>query len=380
MNFELSEDQRMLKETISKMMKKECPPEYVRECDENERYPQEIFDKMAAIGLMGLPFPEKYGGTGGSNVDLLIAIEEIGRHMLAAAQIYGGSVVFGGQSILEYGNEDQKIRFLPPLCKGEIQFSLALTEPNAGSDAASVQTIGEKKGDRYVINGSKIFISRAQHAEWMIVVTKTDRTAPRYKGLTVFLVDTKSKGITMKKIRKMGNRCTDTNEIHFEDVEVPEENILGSVNQGWNDLLKTLEKERAYLAAFCVGGLQSVVTDCIRYANERVQFGKSIGSFQLIKEKISNMQVDLDAARLLTYWAGWLADQGLPSSREAAEAKLFASEAYMRGASQGVQIFGGYGYCMEFDMQRHFRDAKLMEIGGGTSEIQRLLIASQLMS
>lgn len=379
MDFGLSEEQRMLRDSVSKFMQKECPPEYVRECDEKETYPQKLFDKMAKLGWMGLPFPEEYGGTGGSVLDLTIVIEELARYMVAAAQLYGGSVVFGGLSILDNGTKEQKEHYLPKIARGEIQFSLAMTEPDAGSDAASIRTKAVKDGKQYVINGSKTFCSRAHHANWLIVTTKTDlKAAKKHQGITMFLVDPKSPGVVMRKIKKLGHRATDWSEIFFEDVRVPEENILGRLNRGWPNLVKTLEHERIYISAFSVGPIQALVDKCIQYSMERVQFERPIAKFQLIQSKLADMQVKLDAARLLTYRAAWLCDQSLPFTREASEAKLFASEAYTWAASQAIQIHGGYGCAMESDIQRHYRDSKMLEIGGGTSEIIRIVIAREM--
>lgn len=379
MDFGLTEEQQLLQDSVRKFMEKECPPEYAMECDEQEKYPQELFGKMAALGWMGLPFPEKYGGTEGSMVDLTLVIEELARHMVAAAQLYGGSVVFGGLSILEYGNEKQKQHYIPKIAKGELQFSLAMTEPDAGSDAAAIKTRAVKNGNEYIINGSKTFCSRAHHADWIIVATRTDPEAPKKQlGITVFLVDPKSPGLVMSKIRKLGHRATDWSEIFFEDVHVPEENMLGKLNEGWPRLLKTLEHERIYISAFSLGPIQALLDSSVRYSMERMQFERPIGKFQLIQAKIADMKVKLDAARLLTYRAAWLADQGLPFVTEASVAKLFTSEAYTWAASQAIQIFGGYGCAMESHIQRHYRDSKMLEIGGGTSEILRILIGREV--
>lgn len=378
MDFILTEEQIMFQKTVRKFMERECPRDYVRQHDEQEKFPLDLFQKMASQGWMGLPFPEKYGGAGGGVIELTLLLEELSRAMRAAASAYFVTVIFGGESIFHFGREDQKLNFLPPISQGKLQFALALTEPNSGSDAASLSTAAVLQGDEYLINGSKIFISGALEANWLIVVARTDKTAPKHEGITIFLVDSKSPGLEIKKISKLGVRAVGFNEIVLENVRVAKENILGAVNKGWQHIQTTLEMERIGIAAEATGNAQLIVEDALQYAKERVQFGRPIGKFQMIQQMLADMQTEVDAARLLTYRAAWMKDQRIPCSKEASMAKLFASEVCMRCAIKGMEILGGYGYTMEYDMQRYFRDAQANKIGGGTSEIQRLIIAREM--
>ena len=378
MNFILTEEQEMFKKSVRKFMEKECPREYVRQHDEEEKFPSDLFQKMARMGWMGLPFPEKYGGSGWGVMELTLLLEELARAMRAAASAYFVTVIFGGESILNFGREDQKEAFLPRISRGEVQFALALTEPNSGSDAASLATSAVRQGDEYLINGSKIFISGAMEADWLIVVARTDKAASKHEGISIFLVGAKSPGIEIKKLRKLGVRAVGFNEIFLENVRVPQENILGTVNKGWQHIQTTLEMERIGIAAEALGNAQLILEDALQYAKERVQFGRPISKFQMIQQMLADMQTEVDAARLLTYRAAWMKAQGIACSKEASMAKLFASEVCMRCALHGMEILGGYGYTMEYDMQRYFRDAQANKIGGGTSEIQRLIIAREM--
>jgi acyl-CoA dehydrogenase len=378
MDFILNEEQEMIKKSIREFMEKECPREYVREHDEQEKFPSDLFQKMARMGWLGLPFPEKYGGSGYGVMEVALLLEELGRAMRAAGTVYLVSVIFGGESILNFGNEDQKGLFLPKICRGEVKFALALTEPDSGSDAASLSTSAVLRGDNYFINGSKTFITGAMEADWLIVVARTDETVSKYEGITIFLVNRKTPGIEINKIRKLGVRAVDFNEISFDNAQVNKENILGILNKGWQHIQTTLEMERIGIAASSVGNAQLIVEDALQYSKKRMQFGKPIGKFQMIQKMLADMQTEVDAARLLTYRAAWMKDKGIYCLKEASMAKLFASDVCMRCAIQGMEILGGYGYTMEYDMQRYFRDAQQNKIGGGTSEIQRIIIAQEM--
>lgn len=378
MDFSFSEEKEMLRKTVQRFVKKECTREYARELDEKEEFPFDIYEKMADMGWLGLPFPEKYGGSDGDAIDLIIMLEELSKGMLIAGNIYMRTVMTSGLTIYHYGTEEQKDFYLPALIRGDIKFALALTEPNAGSDAASLTTSAIEKDDCYVLNGSKIFCSGAHIADFIQVIARTDKNAPKTKGITVFLVAPKTPGITIRPLKKMGHKSNVTNEVFLDNVEVPKKNILGGLNEGWENLLHSLDSERVGAAAMCVGSAQSAFNDALAYAKEREQFGRPIGKFQAIQHKLANMLMDIEAARLFTYKAAWMVKEGLSCRKEATMAKLFASEAYTRIALDGMQIMGGYGYMMESDMQRHFRDAKLFEIGGGTSEILRTMLAREM--
>jgi len=382
MDFSLSDEQQMLKKSVKDFMKKEYPREAIRELDEKEEYPFEAIKKWAELGWLGLPFPEEYGGMGGNAVDLCCFVEELtywGGLTFFGPYIH--SVIFGGMSINAYGTEEQKKNFLPGLINGELIYSLSFTEPNAGSDLANISTSAVKDGNNYILNGAKVFTSGAHVANYLLLGARTDKDAPRHKGISVFMVDTKSPGLEMRKIKKMGMKSVATSEIFLEDVKVPEERLLGgpeSLNKGWTNMLRTLTNERCYVAAAVAGSAQSVIDDCIEYGKQRVQFGQPIGKFQAVQHTLVDMQIEVETSRLLAYLAAWRLDQGLPCMKESSMAKLYASEVFSRVSEKGLLLFGGYGYTMEYDMQRHFRDAIFYQIGGGVSMTIRNHIAGAM--
>ena len=378
MDFAFTKEQEMLREQVCKFVARECPKEFIRRSDEEQLFPMELFRKMGQLGWMGIPYPEEYGGSGGSPVDLVLLLEELAMGMRALASAYYTTVILGGEAIFVAGSETQKKEFISRVCQGEILLSLALTEPNAGSDLGSLTTSAVEDGDHYTINGQKVFITGSDVADYMVLAARTDRQAAKHKGITLFLVDTHSKGITMRRMQKLGIRAISANEIFLENVRVPRANMLGGLNEGWKNIMKTLEMERLSMAACSVGDAQAAVNEALQYAKERVQFGQPIGKFQMVQEMLADMQMEVDAARLLTCRAAWMLQQGMKAIKETSFAKLFSSEAGMRVANKGLQVMGGYGYMMEYDMQRHFRDAKINEIGGGSSQIQRLIIAREM--
>ena len=378
MDFGFSEEQEMFRKSIRDFMRKECPADFVRNCDENEIFPREVIQKMAGLGWLSIQVGEEYGGMGCGPIELGLFLEEVARGMNGLAQSVYSSVIFAADYIMRFGNEDQKKNFLPKIGEGRLFFAFALTEPGSGSDAASLRTSAVQNGDHFILNGQKTFCSCAEVADYIYTATRTDKKAPKHKGISTFLVPRGAPGVEIRRIKKLGQKNMDLCDIFFTDTPVSKENMVGNLNEGWINILHNVGRERFYLSAICVGAAQAVLETALQYAKEREQFGEPIGHFQLIKEKLANMQMELDAARLLMYRAAWNIQQGLPYDKEASIAKLFSSEMYMRAASQGLQILGGYGYTMEYDMQRHFRDAKMYEIGGGTSEIQRLIIAHNM--
>lgn len=379
MEFVLTDDQKLIQEAARDFARNELGSESVREFDEKEEYPLGLIRKLAGLGWLGLPFPEEYGGAGGNVLDLAIFLEGIGYGMVALAAAYLQTVIFGGMSLYEYGSEEQKKEYLPPLIRGEKLWCLAATEPNAGSDLASLVTSATPDGNGFfTINGTKTFITGAHVADHFLLAARTNRDVPKHKGITMFIVDSRSPGVEVRRLHKLGMRPVGTNEVFLENVRVPEGNVAGGLNQGWANLLKTLDNERCAVAAMCVGASQRVVDDALEYAKNRVQFGQPISKFQVIQHALANMQIKVDTARLLTYRAAWMAKEGLPCSKETAMAKVHASETMADVADQGLRILGGYGYMMEYDMQRYFRDAKFFQIAGGTPEIQRNVIAKQM--
>lgn len=379
MDLELTDDQRMMRDSLRKFLTRECPIDYVRDCDRNARFPQELFTKLAAEGWLGLPIPEKYGGMGGSCTDLAIFLEEFARHFEAGANIYYTTVVIATDAIVHFATEVQKIELLPKLAKGEIRFAFSLSEPNSGSDAASLQTQAVLDGNEWVINGQKMFCSCAQGADYILLMARSDKEAPKHKGITMFLLDPKTPGVEIRDLEKLGLKPMDLNEIFLQDVRLPEDSIIGSVNTGWGNVLKTLDYERCCLSAVNVGAAQSCLEKALTYTEERQQFGQKINSFQMSRAKLADMDMEIEASRLLLYRSAALVDRGIPNNKESAMANLFSSETYVRTAMNGMRLMGGWGYLMEFDMQRHFRDSKLAEIGGGTSEILRIIISRELI-
>ena len=378
MDFELSEQQRLMRDSLRSFLTRECPIEYVRACDEDERFPFELYDKLAAEGWLGLPIPEAYGGMGGSCTDLAVFLEEFARHFEAGANIFYTTVVIATDAITHFGTEEQKRELLPKLARGEIRFAFSLSEPNSGSDAASLRTRAVLEGDQWVINGQKMFCSCAQEADYILLMARSDAEAPKHKGITMFLLDPKTPGVEIRKLKKLGLKPMDLNEIFLSDVRLPRDAIIGAVNNGWGNALKTLDYERCCLSAVNVGAAQTVLDKSVAYTNEREQFGQKISSFQLTRAKLADMDMEIEAARLLLYRSANLVDRGIANNKESAMANLYSSETYVRAALNGMRMMGGWGYLMEFDMQRHFRDSKLAEIGGGTSEILRIIISREI--
>ena len=378
MDFNLSENQNMIKDTISNFAKKELTKELVQEHDEEKKYPHELYQKIAELGFLGLPFPEKYSGFGGTVLDMVILLEELSKGMIVLAGSYVHTVVFGGMSLMEYGSEEQKMEYLPKIISGEKLFCLAITEPNAGSDISSITTTAVLDGDNYVINGAKTFITGAHVADYMVFGARTNKDVPQYKGITMFIVPTSLPGIEIRPLDKLGMRAIGTNEVFLEDVRVPKENVMGGVDQGWKNLMRTFNNERCACAAVCVGASQAAIDTVVQYVNERVQFGQPIGKFQVVQHDLVDMQMEVDNARLQSYRAAWLSHKGKSCSSETSMAKAYSAEVYRRVANQGMQLMGGYGYMMEYELQRHYRDCKFWEIAGGTSHIQRNIIAKEM--
>jgi len=380
-DFELTDDQKQLVLLIQDFIRRETSRELDRDCDENERFPIELNDKLAATGLYGLPFPREYGGTGGSTVDFCLAAETLATGSDAACALFILPVFFAGEMILNNGSEEQKRRYLPEIVAGRLKGCFALTEPEVGSDASRVKTRAVANGDEFVINGHKTMISGAEIADIIMVVTRTDPDVNRYEGMSILMVPRETPGITVNKLKKLGGRIISTCEIFFDDVRVNRELILGgpeALNQGWPQLLKQLDIERIMMGALHVALGEKAFADALDYAKQRQQFGHPISSYQMVVQLLADMKTQIEAARWLTYRAAWLKDRGLPCSLEASYCKLFSTEMAKKVTQDGMQVMGGYGYMMDSDMQRYVRDALLGTIGGGTNQIQRLIIGKLL--
>jgi len=374
-NFELTKEQLMIQEMVRDFAEREIKP-FAREHDENATFPIETFKKMGKLGLLGIPFPEEYGGSGGDTISYVIAVEEIGKACGGTGLSYAAAISLGASPIYYFGTEEQKQKWLVPMAKGEALGSFGLTEPNAGSDAGGTQTRAELVGDEYIINGEKQWITNAGYARQVIVTAVTGKREDGKKIITSLIVPTDAEGVSIRcDYDKMGVRASNTCQIVLENVRVPKENVLGDPNRGFSQFLKTLDGGRISIAALSVGIAQAAYEKALKYAKERVQFGQSISKFQAIQFKLADMAMEIELARNMVYKAAWLKDSNKPFGKEAAMAKLFASEMGFRVCNQAIQIHGGYGYMKEYDVERHLRDIKLMEIGEGTSEVQRLVIS-----
>jgi alkylation response protein AidB-like acyl-CoA dehydrogenase len=374
-DFEFSEEQRMLRDSVRKMMAKVATPEYVRRLDREQAFPDELYEEWVKMGLFRMPFPEEYGGLGGSVIDMVIIAEELSYKSFDLFTAYGGPV-FCGLNILRKGTEEQKRYWIPKMLAGEVKFSISMSEPDAGSDIGAMRSNAKRHGKGWVINGQKLWATGAGARNNVInVYVKTDPNVFYRKGMSLFLVDNNAPGVELRKLDMLGRRCTGTFEIFFTDVRVPEERLLGGENKGWDVVLAGLQVERISSTAGYIGGMQAILDLAVDYAKERKQFGRAIGTNQAMAHMLADMQTDLEASRLLMWRAAWQLASGKDALKEISMAKLFASEAYARLANQGMQVLGAYGYNMEFDMQRHFRDARSATIGAGTSQMQRNLIA-----
>ncbi|PAV29396.1 acyl-CoA dehydrogenase [Virgibacillus profundi] len=378
MNFELSKEQLMIKNMVKEFADEVIQPRAI-DIDVEAKFPVDIFEQMGELGLLGIPFPEEYGGSGGDTLSYALAVEEIGRVCGSTGLSYAAAVSLGASPIYYFGSEEQKQKFLTPLAEGKALGAFGLTEPNAGSDAGGTKTTAVVDGDDYVINGEKCFITNASFAKTVIVTAVTGKNEKGKNIISAIIVPTDTKGIKItSNYDKMGVRGSDTAEIILDNVRVPRENLLGSEEKGFNQFLYTLDGGRISIAALGLGIAQGSLNKALSYAKERTQFGKPISSFQAIQFKLADMSMEIELARNIVHKAAWLKDNDKPFGKEAAYAKLYATETAFRAANQAIQIHGGYGYMREYEVERYLRDAKLLEIGEGTSEIQRLVIARQL--
>lgn len=378
MEFTLTDEQELLKKTVREFVEKELPGDYVNLLEEDGRFPDEVWHKMADIGLLGLPFPEEFGGVEGSVLDQAIVVEGLAWAMTSMAHMYIMSTLFGGKSVLLHGSQEQKENFLPAIIQGKIKFCMSLTEPNAGSDVAALSTQAVLDGDYFVVNGSKIFSTGAHLADFILLAARTSKESSKHRGISYLIIDAHTPGIKVSPLKHLGCMAVHTDEVSYEDVRVPRSALLGEMGQGWAQILSILELERIFTAAAAVGLAQKAFEDAVVYARERQQFGRPIGKFQAISHMLAEAATELEAIRLLTYLAAWMKDNNIPCFKEASMAKLKATEVTKEIALRGVQIMGGYGYMMEYDMQRYLREAVVGTIFGGTSQIQKNIIAGEM--
>ena len=376
--FVLTEDQEALRKEIRQFTAREIAP-HVMEWDEKSEFPHAVVKKLGAMGLLGVIFPPEYGGAGMGYVDYVLAIEELSAVDGSVGIIVAAHNSLGTNHIFLAGNEAQKRKYIPKLASGEWLGAWGLTEPGSGSDAGGARTTAVRKGDKYVLNGSKTFITNGSYADTAVVIAVTDKSKGTH-GLSAFLVEKGTKGFRPgKKENKMGLRASDTAELIFEDCEIPAENLLGVEGEGFIDSMRVLDGGRISIAALSLGIARGALDAATKYVKERRQFGKAIAEFQGIQWKLADMATELDAARLLTQRAAVLKDSGRTVTRESAMAKLFASEVAVKICNEAVQLFGGYGFIKDYPAEKFYRDVKLCTIGEGTSEIQRMVIARELL-
>jgi len=379
MDFSISEEIRDMKRTLRDFVDKEVDA-YGQQIEEEDRIPQHLIAKAREMGLFGLSIPEQYGGLGLTMLDRCLLLEELGRTNMGFTTYIGAHVGIGSTGIVEMAGEDLKKKYLPAMAAGEKLGAFALTEPDAGSDASSMKTNAVLRGDRWILNGRKHFITNAPDAGVFTVIAVTDREKGARGGYTAFLVENSFPGFSIGTVeKKMGLRGSHTSEVIFDNCEVPVENVLGEVGRGYAGALRILSKGRVALGARCVGACDKLVELSARYAQQRVQFGKPIAEFQAIQWMLAEMATDTEAARAFTYRVAWMVDQGMPVVKEGPMVKLFASEALARVADKAVQVHGGMGYMKEFPVERFYRDARITRIYEGTSEIQKMVIAGRML-
>ncbi|WP_431803012.1 acyl-CoA dehydrogenase [Halobacillus andaensis] len=377
MNFSLTEEQEMLRKMVRDFAKNEVEPT-AAERDEEERFDREIFDKMAELGLTGIPWPEEYGGIGSDFVSYVIAVEELSRICASTGVTLSAHISLASWPIYKFGTEQQKKTFLAQLASGEKLGAYALSEPGAGSDVSSMRTQAKLDGDHYVLNGSKVWITNGGVGDIYVVFAKTDPDAGS-RGVSAFIVEKGTPGFMFgKKEKKLGIRSSPTTELIFDNCRIPKENLLGDEGQGFKIAMMTLDGGRNGIAAQALGIAQGALDESVNYAKEREQFGKPIAQHQGISFKLADMATEIEAARLLTYQAAYLESEGKPYAKASAMAKLYAGDAAMRITVEAVQVHGGYGYTKDYPVERYMRDAKITQIYEGTNEIQRLVIGRML--
>jgi hypothetical protein len=378
LDFQLNDEQLDLRKTVREFAEREIRP-HVMEWDEASQFPLDTIKELGKLGLMGTIFPAEYGGAGMGYVEYVIAIEELSRVDGSVGIIVAAHTSLGSNHIFIAGSEEQKRKYIPKLATGEFIGAWGLTEPGSGSDAGGARCSAVRRGDKWVLNGTKTFCTNGHYADVMVVIAVTDKTAHTH-GLSAFIVEKGTKGFRAgKKENKLGLRASDTAEMIFEDCEIPGENLIGKEGDGFIDAMRVLDGGRISIAALGLGMAQGAYESALNYSKERKQFGKAISEFQAIQWKLADMSTEIEAARLLTMRSAWMKDDGQKTTLESSMAKLYTSEVAVRAANEAVQIHGGYGFIKDYPAEKFYRDVKLCTIGEGTSEIQRLVIARQIL-
>jgi alkylation response protein AidB-like acyl-CoA dehydrogenase len=378
-NFDLSEEQQAIRDMVRRFAREKIAP-IAADFDEQQQFPQETVKELGEMGIFGIGFPEEEGGSGFDNLSYILAVEELSRVDGSHGITLAAHCSLGVWPIHAFGTSEQKSKYMPLICSGQKLASFGLTEPEAGSDAGGTRTTAVRSGDEWVINGTKQFITNATYCGVLVITARTDKDAKGARGITAFLVPEGTAGFSLgKKENKLGLRASDTRELIFEDCRLPPDAVLGEIGRGFPIFMKTLDGGRISIAALGLGIAQSALDAAVPYAMERRQFGRPIADFQMIQTYLADMQTEISAARHLTYHAARLKDAGRAHTMESAMAKYYASTAAMKATTLAIQIHGGYGYTKDYPVERYFRDAKLCEIGEGTSEVQRIVIARELM-
>ena len=375
MDIGLSEEQEILKASARDFLARECPKKLVKELDESDKgYSPELWRKMAELGWMGLVFPEDYGGSGGTFLDLVVLLEEMGYNILPGP--FFSTVVLGGLPILKAGSEEQRKEFLSKIARGELIFTMALTESTASYDASAIAVKASPRNSEYSINGTKLFVTDANVADYLLCVARTKETANPQTGITIFVVDAKTPGIKCTLLETLAR--DKQNEVVFDNVNVAKENIVGGLDHGWPVIQDTLEKAAVAKCAEMVGGAQAALEMAVNYAKERIQFNRPIGTFQAVQHYCANMVTDVDGARYITYKAAWKLSEGLPATKSVAMAKAWVGDAYQRVTILGQQVFGAIGFTMDHDMHLYYRRARAGAIAFGNSNFHREVVAKEL--
>jgi alkylation response protein AidB-like acyl-CoA dehydrogenase len=378
MHSGLTDEQELLKETADAFVAKYCPPEKAKEWDEAEVFPSQLWDRMAELGWFALPYPEEWGGGGGGVVELCLLAEALGRSSLDVAMAYVGTFI-PGLVIFRHGSDEQRDHFRDGLLDGRYRFSVAISEPDAGSDVAQLRTVAEQRGDELVLNGQKMWCTGAGIPGTMIAMyVRTDPAAPRHAGISLVLVPSDADGLEIRRTPTLARHLLGTNEVYLQDVVVPRANLVGDPGGGWAMLMSGLDLEKVVMAAAYTGVAQATTDEMLEYSKQRQQFGRPIGTFQALAHPMADLQTDVDAGRLLAYRAAWMLDRGANCTREAAMAKLKCSETYVAAARLGMQVLAGHGFATESIMSFRWRESIVATISGGTSQIQRNAICRSM--
>ncbi len=373
----LSEEQRMMRDGVLDLLSRHLPWENVRKMDEAREFPHEAYNALAEAGYLGIFYPEELGGMGGSHKDIAVFLETLGYYYTGIAQAVTTTAIYAGMHVAKFGSAELKKTIVPRIISGQVKLALAMSEPGTGSDVAGIKTTAVREGNEFVLNGNKVWITCAHVADYLVAIVKTDPTA-RHRGISTLLVDARSPGVTIRPLAMLGRRTTHANEVFFDNVRVPAGNLIGGESEAWKNIMKCLGLERMGLAAISAGHCFKITEYARDYARQRIQFGQPISEFQVIQHKLVDMLIMAETARQSVYRVAELLDAGLPAVTETSIAKIVCTENNFRCADIGLQVLGGAGYSMEYDMQMFFRDSRVGPIGGGSSEIQRNVIAKQL--